>query len=121
MTRPERDQLFLLAAPFQDGVDESGQPKMYFCRDCAMIEGVLLANPHWRDHVEVKRIAFPRPRAEIVALIGEANQSLPCLVLAREKGAPANATRAHGRAFLDDVTQILDHLAAAYGGAARHP
>src|SRR5262249_16199962 len=104
-----------------DGVDENGAPKMWFCRDCAMIEGALIANAHWRDAIDVNRIAFPRPRAEIVALIGEENQWLPCIVLAQTSAAPQSAQRAQGWAFINDATAILDYLAASYGGAARHP
>ena len=110
-----RDILLLIAAPFDDG----GQP--WFCRDCAMLEGALLANPHWLEHIEVRRVAFERPRAAVVALIGVENQGLPTLVLAEGKAAPIGARVHDGRAFFKDASGIAAYLAATYGGAGPHP
>ena len=112
----QRDQLFVLAAPFEDG---PGQ--MWFCAHCAMIEGALLANPHWAEHLDIHRIAFPRPRQELVELLGEDHQWLPALVLA-EDGESAEASRAEtGRLVLTDPVAITAHLARVLGGAAPHP
>jgi hypothetical protein len=111
----QKDTLFILAAPFEDG----GQ--QWFCRDCATIEGALLANPHWAEKIDVKRIAFPRPRAEVIALLGEDKQGVPALVLAESSSAPDRAKRHDGRAFLKEPTAILDYLVRTYGGAGVHP
>ena len=37
---------------------------------------------YWQDVLDVRYVDFPRPRMEILSLIGEANQSCPVLVIA---------------------------------------
>jgi hypothetical protein len=112
-----RDTLFLIRAPFEDVALEGA----WYCHDCAAMEGALLANPHWARAIDVRRLPFPRPRNEIIALIGEMNQGMPVLVLANANKAPAEARRAEGRAFLTDTRAIGRYLAAACGGAGPHP
>ena len=68
--------------------------------------------PFAGELIEVRRAAFPRPREEVIALIGVEHQSLPVLVL--PEGAPAAAEAklaANGRAFLDDPKAISRYLA----------
>lgn len=113
----KRDTLFILAAPFEDP-DLDGT---WFCNSCATMEGVLLANPHWTAAIDVKRMPYPRPRREVIALIGEANQALPVLVLADGATPPDGAKSFEGRFFLDEPKPIARYLAAAYGGAGPHP
>jgi hypothetical protein len=112
-----RDTLFLIRAPFEDAALGGA----WFCYDCAAMEGALLANPHWARSIDVRRLPFPRPRHELIALIGEEHQGLPALVLADAANAPADAVQAEGRAFLTDTRAIGRYLAAAYGGAGPHP
>ncbi|MGE0596293.1 MAG: DUF3088 family protein [Hyphomonadaceae bacterium] len=112
-----RDTLFIIRAPFEDHALEG----TWFCTACATMEGALLANPHWARSIDVKRSAFPRPRQEIVALIGEDNQSMPVLVLADGSAPPPDAKQHDGRYFLDEPKPITRYLAAAYGGAGPHP
>lgn len=112
-----RDTLFILAAPFVDAELEG----TWFCTACATMEGALLANPQWAERIDVKRSAFPRPRREIIALIGADNQSMPVLVLADGAARPAEAKEYEGRYFLDEPKPITRYLAATYGGAGPHP
>ena len=111
-----RDRLFILAAPFEDGPG-----RMWFCAHCALIEGALQANPRWEEHVEVRRIGFPRPRAEAVAFLGEENQWLPLLTLADGRSDVAEAHVAGGHQILTDPIAITGYLARVHGGAAPHP
>jgi hypothetical protein len=113
----KRDTLFVLAAPFEDPALDG----TWFCTSCATMEGALLANPHWNDRIDVRRSAYPRPRREVIDLIGEANQSLPVLVLADRSTAPEGARDFEGRAFLTEPKAITRYLAATYGGAGPHP
>lgn len=113
----ERDTLFILRAPFEDPELEG----TWFCTSCATMEGVLLANPHWARAIDVRRMPYPRPRPEVIALIGEANQSLPVLVLADGSAPPEGAKSHEGRYFLDEPKPIARYLAAKYGGAGPHP
>jgi hypothetical protein len=109
-----KDTLFLLAAPFQDGGFQ------WYCNDCSALEGALLANPHWNERIEVRRIAYPRPRKEIVELIGPDFQGCPMLVMARDK-APGDAIVLGEFAILQDVRAIGRALAHRHGGAGPHP
>jgi hypothetical protein len=113
----ERDTLFVIKAPFEDPALDG----TWFCTSCATMEGVLLSNPHWGARIDVKRVAFLRPRQDVIELIGEANQSLPVLVLADGSPPPADAKQGNGRYFLDEPKPITRYLADRYGGAGPHP
>lgn len=114
----KRDTLFVIRAPFEDPALEG----TWFCTACATMEGVLLANPQWARSIDVQRLPYPRPRHDVIALIGEENQSMPVLVLADGSAAPEGAKQGEGgRAFLDEPKAIARYLAAAYGGAGPHP
>jgi hypothetical protein len=112
------DTLFLLKHDFPDG---PGQP--FYCPECAQINGVLHYYPQLRHVLEVRYVDFPRPRPEVVALIGEANQSCPVLVLGEAAGkAPDGVTvREHaGRRFVSGAEDIGNYLAAVYGSGRPH-
>ena len=109
-----KDILFLLSAPFPD----TGRD--WYCNDCATLEGALLANPHWPAAIDVRRVAFPRPRAEVIALVGEEWQSLPMLVMNAE-GAPEDATVVGNHAVITDVRAIGRAITSRHGGAGPHP
>ncbi len=111
-----KDQLFLLTAPFEDRPGE-----MWFCADCALMEGALLANPHWEDRILVRRCAFPRPRQEILEMLGENNQGMPALIFGDPARATANAEKFGGYSFITDPGEITAYLAKTYGGAGPHP
>lgn len=98
-----KPKLFILKMPFEDGPG-----KMWICSHCALIEGALLANPQWEGLVDVCRIDFPKPRTEVIELLGEDNQWLPVLVLENKE------------TIVKPVT-IINYLAGKFGGAAVHP
>jgi hypothetical protein len=100
-----RDRLFLLAPGFEDPAFPG---QLFYCWHCALLEGVLASFPNLAAKLEVERIAWPRPRAKLVALLGASHQSLPVLVLA-EGG------------FIDDKDAILAALSARHGFPAPHP
>jgi hypothetical protein len=113
----KRDTLFILRAPFEDPELEG----TWFCRDCATMEGALLANPQWARAIDIHRVSYPRPRHEVIAALGEEHQSLPALVLADLTRAPADALMAGGTPFITEPKAICRYLAATYGGAGPHP
>jgi hypothetical protein len=115
--KPQRDTLFIIGAPFEDPALDG----TWFCTSCATMEGMLLANPHWATRIDVKRSPYPRPRTDIIALIGEDNQSMPVLVLAAGSTPPPEAKEGEGAFFLDEPKPIARYLAATYGGAGPHP
>lgn len=114
-----RDTLYLIRAPFEDSAEREGAT--WYCHECAALEGALLVNAHWLRSIDVRRLPFPRPRHELIALIGEENQGMPVLVLGDPSKAPADARKLERRAFLDDARAIGRYLATAYGGAGPQP
>ena len=100
--------LFILQMPFTDHDVEDTDNTTWFCSHCALIEGALAVNPHWNDHIDLRRISFARPRVELVDLLGEENQWLPVLILDKDN-------------TLTDPLAITAYLAKSFGGAAPHP
>ena len=88
-------KLFLLKPNFRDFNRVDG--KLYFCPDCAIIEGLLSYYPRLRNELEVHYLDFARPRKVLVDLLGDANQSCPVLVL--DDGS-----------FLNEPNDIIQHL-----------
>ena len=109
-----KDRLYILAAPFPNGGFD------WYCNDCATLEGALMVNPHWNDRIDVRRVAYPRPRQELIDLIGSEYQGLPMLVMNRDR-APGDAILVGEFAILQDVRAIGRALASRHGGAGPHP
>lgn len=115
----EKDKLFLLAPDFR-----SGDKGPFYCPACAAVEGLLSFYPALRETLEVHYLAFARPRAAIVAELGEAHQGLPALVLnptadpATLAGLDLRETR--GRRFLTAPADIGRYLARTRGIGEPH-
>ena len=104
-----RDRLFLLESQFTDP-DLPG--RSFYCQDCITIEGLLAAFPDRAAGLEVIRVAYPRPRPEVIAAVGEANQNLPALVWPTEDGSFG---------FANDMPGLLRALHERHGFPERHP
>jgi DUF3088 family protein len=112
-----RDTLFVLTPGFED----KGQT--WFCPFSAQVIGFLTYYPQIKTTLELREMPFPRPRKGLVELVGEANQSMPCLVLA--DGSPtevANVTigEFEGRRFVSKTIEILRYLATTRGVPLPH-
>lgn len=114
----QRDILFLLTPGFTDPA-LPGQD--FYCWSCALMEGVLASFPSLGKNLDVRRIAFPRPRDEVIALIGAANQSLPVLILADDAPGDLQARFHEGRRFVSENMAILDVLHRRHGFPQPHP
>lgn len=114
----EKAKLFLLEPSFEDAA-YPGQ--RFFCRYGTLVEGVLNNFPEVRDHIEIERVAFPRPRAVVIEAIGEANQALPVLVLPAGETRDAATGSANGHAFAAGAEAILATLAERHGIPLVHP
>jgi hypothetical protein len=95
--------LFLLKMPFEDGPG-----RFWFCTHCALIEGALKVNPHWEEKVDIRRVDFPKPRKELVQILGKNQQWLPVLILPNQR-------------TITNPVEITNYLAENLGGAAPHP
>lgn len=112
------DTLFLLAHDFRDG---PGAP--YYCPECAEINGVLHYYPQLRHVLDIRYVAYPRPRAAIVALVGEANQGCPVLVLGDDAPAAVEgvAIGVEGEhRFVSGARAIGRYFAAVHGVGRPH-
>jgi hypothetical protein len=104
------DILYLIEPDFEVPGRSDGP---FVCPFCNQIEGLLASFPQLALDIEVIRVPFQRPRAPVVALLGEENQALPALILG--KNPPADA-RKHGNVlFVSDTDRILELLAERHG------
>jgi len=100
-----RDTLFLLEHEFADPA--MGGERVFYCKDCMTIEGLLATFPERAAAIDVVRVPWPRPRAAVVAAIGEPNQNLPALVW--------------DGGFVNEIEALLAALAERHGFPERHP
>lgn len=116
--RAKGDILYLLKPDF---LDAAYPHQRFYCEHCALLEGLLSSFPQQMTNLEVRRIAFPRPRAEVIALVGEAHQSLPLLILAEGETSPHQTGTHNGTSFVSGKDHILKALAERYGLPDPHP
>jgi hypothetical protein len=105
--------LFLLRAGFADS--KHGAEGAY-CPECATVAGILYYYPDVAAQLDIRQVDVPRPRPEVVAMVGEEHQSCPVLVLP-EGDRPAGVPLAMGRAFVSGPEAIVSFLADRYGTA----
>lgn len=112
-----RDQLYLLKPDFHDN------SRHYYCPGCAELVGLLEFYPQLKQTLDIHYIDYPRPRPELVPLLGEENQSCPVLVLA---AAPTDlpedlkVQQANGHAFVEGAREIAEYFAQVHGTAIPH-
>lgn len=112
-----RDLLVLLEYGFTDPAHPG---ERFICPDGAPIEGLLAGEPERAARLDIRRLPFARPRAEVVALLGEQHQGLPVLILGDEHPLPEEVQSANGRHFVTDPRRILALLAQRHGFARVH-
>jgi len=117
-TPMQRDKLFLLRSDFTDPAHPG---RRFYCWHCALMEGLIASFPELLARLDVERIAWPRPRKEIVKLIGEENQSVPLLVLADDAPKTIDACSYRGTRFVADKDAILTLLSRRHGIPEPHP
>lgn len=113
-----RDRLFLLRPDFEDPAYPG---RRFYCWHCALIEGLLASFPAPAERLDVERVAWPKPRLAVIALVGEENQSLPLLVLADGATSPHQTGSHQGRAFVADKDALLAALSERHGFPHPHP
>ncbi|MEN2747909.1 DUF3088 family protein [Sphingomonas sp. T9W2] len=116
--QPMRDRLYLLDPQFEDPALPG---RSFYCRDCVTIDGLLARFPDKASELQVIRIPYSSPRDAVIAVVGEAHQNLPLLVL----GAGADAALADGRhgdtRFVSDFKGLLHALHLRHGFPEAHP
>lgn len=110
-----RDTLYLI----QPGFEDVRQPGPYFvCPHCNVLEGLLASFPKLAEQLDVVRVPFPRPRAAVIAAVGEEHQSLPLLVFGDD--APADASTSGDARFVNQSKRIAELLAQRHGFPLLH-
>lgn len=107
-----RDLLLLLEHGFTDPAHPG---ERFICPDGAPIEGLLAGDPERAAQLDIKRLPFARPRAEVVAALDAQHQSLPVLILGDRLPPPDDAQRLDGKRFVTDTRRILELLAQRHG------
>lgn len=100
-----RDTLFLLDPDWADPA--LGGERHFYCKDSITVEGLLATFPERAKNIDVVRVAWQRPRAAVIAAIGDENQNLPALVW--------------DGGFANDIETLLAALASRHGFPERHP
>ncbi|WP_454916460.1 DUF3088 domain-containing protein [Xanthobacter sediminis] len=107
-----RDRLILIAPGF---TDPAVPGRSFFCPDCNQVEGLLASHPALLERIDIQRVPFARPREAVIALLGEANQGLPVLILG-DTAPPPDDAQAHGALrFVTDTRRILELIAERHG------
>lgn len=114
----DRDKLFLLRPGFEDPAFPG---QLFYCWHCALMEGVLASFPELARRLDVERIAWPRPRDAVIALVGRENQSVPLLLLAQGTTSRYQTGTFEGRAFIAEKDKILAALSERHGFPDPHP
>lgn len=112
------DILFLVKPGFQDPAYPDTD---FYCWHCALLEGVLASFPGLAANLEVRRIDWPRPRRDVIDMVGEENQSVPLLVLGDGETSVHATGQYEGRAFVADKDAILAALSERHGFPHPHP
>lgn len=89
-----------------------------------MIEGLLKYYPELKAKLEIVYIDFPRPRKQLVALVGEENQGSPCLVISKENSLKVNTSYFNvynDYLFVNKKELIAQYLADKYAIGKPHP
>lgn len=113
-----RDTLFLLTAGFEDPAFPG---ERFYCWHCALLEGLLTSFPDLATKLDVRRVAWPRPRATVIEAVGEPNQSLPVLLLAKGSSTELATGSHHGRHFVAGSDEISRALHVRHGFPRQHP
>lgn len=113
-----RDILFLLPPDFPD---DKYPGQRFYCADCLFMEGLLTRFPQLLDRIEVRRADFPRPRADVVALVGADNQGLPLLIFGDDADDGLETGRHGGLRFAGNRLAIMKALAVRHGIPFPHP
>jgi hypothetical protein len=111
------DRLYILDTQFDDPAFPG---QSFYCRDCITVDGLLSAFPKAAATLEIVRIAYPRPRQDVIALLGEANQNLPVLVLDNDAPADLADGEHEGTYFVGDLKALLHALHIRHGFPEAH-
>lgn len=106
-----KDILFLLAPGFEDN------DRREYCPECAEMWGLLSYFPAIKDSVEINYQPIAKPRADIVAMLGDKNQNCPTLILSETSPDfdTVGIMKKNGHRFINNARNIGQYYARRYG------
>ena len=113
-----KDVLFLIEPGFADPAYPGA---IFYCWHCALLEGVLASFPKLAELIDVVRVPWAKPRLAVTSALGEADPSLPLLVLAEDGGFDQRTGIEARRAYISDKDAILSALSRRHGVPIPHP
>lgn len=95
----------------------------FYCPDCGIVEGFLSYSPDIRNKIDIRSVAYERPRQEVADYLGKENQGCPVLVIPEGVQAPEGSKKSFstGRRFMDDPLLICNYLGKLFDGVMPHP
>ncbi|RKQ70945.1 DUF3088 family protein [Litorimonas taeanensis] len=105
------DTLFLLPPGFLDN------NRREYCPECAEVWGLLSYFPAIKESLSIDYQPIEKPRADLVALLGDKNQNCPTLVLHEDSPSFDNCGIMHksGQRFINNARDIGKYYAARFG------
>jgi hypothetical protein len=107
-----QDLLLLLEPAF---TDPKHPGEHFVCPHGLSIEGLLASDPARAAQLDVRRVAFARPRPAVIEALDEAHQGLPALVLGDAHPVPDDALTLGETRYVTDPKRILALLAERHG------
>ncbi len=109
----KRDTLFLLPPGFFDN------DRREYCPECAEIWGLLSYYPAIKESLEIVYQPIEKPRAGLVALLGDKNQNCPTLVLDADNPRydDAGIMQKNGHYFINNARDMGRYFAKRFGTA----
>lgn len=105
----------------EPGFTDPAHPgERFVCPHGVAIEGLLASDAERAAQLDVKRVPFARPRQDVVAVLDEAHQGLPVLVLGDEHPLPYDAQTLGDKYFVTESKRILALLAERHGFPKLH-
>jgi len=75
----------------------------------------LSCHPQLREQLDIRYVGFTKPRAPVVELLGDANQSCPVLILAdKQARVRYDITESNGYPFISGDRPIAKYLSQRY-------
>jgi len=104
-------------------VDPQHKGESFFCPYCTQVEGMMSIFPIIRQEVDVRYVAFEKPRGDLNLFCGESNQSCPQLVFPNGDDNISSAYSISGKGNIrriDKTLSILDYFSDKFNLAKRH-
>ncbi len=115
----KRDILFFLPPGFLNHNVEDGKEggRHEYCPECAELWGILSWFPDIQDSLKVEYQPIDKPRPDMVAMLGEAHQNCPTLVLAKHSPVYDNCgiLQHQGHRFINNARDVGRYYAMRFG------